>query len=1432
MSIKNTEHLNTNNIKELKKKIEQLESEVITQKETINRLTDTANQLNTITKVTPSLITVFDCKKNNNIYQNRSLLELLGYSKKYVAKHLNGKGNYSLIHPEDVKNIEDSFEEIKKFQNGQKHVLEYRVKDKNGKWQWVRKVSAVFQKDDKGRPSQIISSHDIITDQRLAEERTKENEEKFRSIFENAYDVIVIVDKYGKIMEINDKIENIIGVKRKELIGKNFFSLRLFKLNDIVSIVKDFRKTVKTGVLKGDSKSKDFYISDFQITTNNNETKYLSAGTTMLKEKGKIKGFLSIIHDITELKRAEEETSKIRWIHEKIGEVSPGIISIYDLREKTEFYKNRTFGMVLEYNGKSPEPVSLTLEDEINKYIHPDDKSKTEKFLKDVRKLDKKQVLEIEFRLKDFWGNWKWYSRISRVLEKDKNGKLAQILNIFTDITSKKNAEETLRKSEDFNRAITEHAPIGISVRSNKGRLLSYNNTWKKIWNKTDKSIFEDITKFRTALAFDENDAYLGAWAAKVKSIYEKGGTLYIPELKTKLSKKDMAEWVSNYFYAIKDIDGKVQRIVILTEDITERKHAELKLIETKQLLEKITATTPAIISVSDLSTNTNIYQNRSLLEMLGYSKNEVTRLVKNPDEINNIVIHPDDLDRISSIDKNLKDLKDDKSYELEYRIKNRKGGWEWIRRIFSVFQRDEKGIPSHIVSIFENITQNKNAQDTLKESEETAQALINTISESVLMFDMNGIILSLNDTAAKRLDSSKEELIGKSVFGFFNENVNKFRKEMLHEVVRTKQSVSFRDERDGRFYESIMYPLFDNNRDIIKIIVFAKDITEHLLAERAIKESEERYRNLIESSPDGIIVHYNGKILFANNSCASLLGYDSADELTYKNVFDFLHPRFKAEVDKRISKIIGDSHRVPLLEEKFRKKDGSYIDVEVTALPFNYKGDTAVQVIARDITFRKKAEKELAESEERYRAFITQSTEGIYRMELEKPIDISLPPQKQVKNIFKYCRIAECNDAMAFMYGYNKSSELVGMKLIEMYGGENPEDVLRLTEFVISGYKSQNTETEEKDKNGKLKYFVNNAVGIVQNGYLTRIWGTQTDMTVLKEKESEVRKLLSAVDQSPVSIVITDKEGKIEFVNPKFSDATGYSAGEAIGQNPRILKSGETPSEEYKKLWDTLAAGNEWVGEFHNKKKNGELFWESALLTPIKNDKGETERFLAIKQDITEQKAKDEKLKQSLKEKEVMLREIHHRVKNNLQIISSLLKLQGGYTNDPVASEYLRISQHRVKTMALIHQQLYRSDDLSKIDFEEYMKQLKGHLFAAYGTDRDNITSKIRAKDIYLSIDKAIPCGLIVNELVSNSLKHAFGDSRKGNIEISVTQENDFYYMIVKDNGKGIPPNIDYRNTQSLGMQLVITLTEQLGGEIHLNSEAGTEFNISFPVN
>lgn len=208
---------------------------------------------------------------------------------------------------------------------------------------------------------------------------------------------------------------------------------------------------------------------------------------------------------------------------------------------------------------------------------------------------------------------------------------------------------------------------------------------------------------------------------------------------------------------------------------------------------------------------------------------------------------------------------------------------------------------------------------------------------------------------------------------------------------------------------------------------------------------------------------------------------------------------------------------------------------------------------------------------------------------------------------------------------------------------------------------------------------------------------------------------------------------------------------------------------------------------------------------------------------------ASDQKLRQSLAEKESLLKEIHHRVKNNLQIVSSLLYLQEDYMTDPKGVDILRESQNRVKSMALIHEQLYGTADLAKIDFGRYIEGLTANLFDAYGIDPDRIRLNVRTGDIALGVDMAVPCGLIINELVSNALKHAFLPDASGTIDIAIqTPDTGRIEMVVADDGIGLTEPPADAEKKSLGLRLIDTLTAQLDGTLVINTEKGTRFSIT----
>lgn len=336
-------------------------------------------------------------------------------------------------------------------------------------------------------------------------------------------------------------------------------------------------------------------------------------------------------------------------------------------------------------------------------------------------------------------------------------------------------------------------------------------------------------------------------------------------------------------------------------------------------------------------------------------------------------------------------------------------------------------------------------------------------------------------------------------------------------------------------------------------------------------------------------------------------------------------------------------------------------------------------------------------------------------------------------------------------------------------------------------------------------------------------------DVTDRKRAEGMFRALVEA---APDATVIVNLQGGITLVNSQTERVFGYSRCELIGQPVEILlperfrqKHGEhrnSYSREPKVR--PMGVGLELLG----RRKDGKEFPVEISLSPLQTEEGML--FSAAIRDITDRRRADEKVRASLREKEVLLKEIHHRVKNNLQVTSSMLKLQSAHTQDPAARNMFNEGQNRIRSMALVHEKLYRSSELSRVPLADYVAELSSLLFRSFGIDPERIALEIDADPIYLSIDSAIPCGLILNELISNALKHAFPEGRSGAVMVDIKQEeHGIIRLRIRDDGVGLPGRFDLEYSDTLGLELVKTLVQQLQGHLEIRGAPGTDVVVRF---
>ncbi len=334
----------------------------------------------------------------------------------------------------------------------------------------------------------------------------------------------------------------------------------------------------------------------------------------------------------------------------------------------------------------------------------------------------------------------------------------------------------------------------------------------------------------------------------------------------------------------------------------------------------------------------------------------------------------------------------------------------------------------------------------------------------------------------------------------------------------------------------------------------------------------------------------------------------------------------------------------------------------------------------------------------------------------------------------------------------------------------------------------------------------------------------------MLLDRTDPLARILDLADDAIISI---DRDQRIVLFNQGAERMFGYSATDVRGQPLDILLPQNLAAVHHQHIQEFAGSPvtARRMGErsvIHGRRQDGTEFPAEASISKV-DVNGQT-MFTVIMRDVTRRTEAEEQLKASLHEKEALLKEIHHRVKNNLQVISSLLALQARAVGDEMTRKKFHESRDRVHSMALLHESLYQSNNLAWIDFPEYIKQLADHLFRSYGVNAERIRLRTDLDRLFLNMDTAVPCGLIINELISNSLKYAFPDGREGEVHIELHESADRNAVLtVSDDGIGFDPGFDWVNARSLGLRLVRTLAQQLDGTLETGPGPGTRFQLNF---
>ena len=775
-----------------------------------------------------------------------------------------------------------------------------------------------------------------------------------------------------------------------------------------------------------------------------------------------------------------------------------------------------------------------------------------------------------------------------------------------------------------------------------------------------------------------------------------------------------------------------------------------------------------------------------------------------------------------------------DHPFDQVVRYTHKKGYTVWIRsRGWAV--RDSTGKHIRMLGSCQDISTHILSEQELQESKnrtEESEAKYRTLFESMdsgfVLFEVVQIkqgtpvdllILAANKAFEQTTGLKVKEVIGRRLTrvlpGIDKDEANWIGR--YSKVALTGESIRFEEDSEllGNYYSISAFQAGPK-----QCAVTFLDITDRKRSELKLADSEERLRLTTEQA-DIAVWEYD----FNTNSMSRSRNHDKLYGLKWQTKWDintFLnatHPEDREESNKFIQNAVTPGgpddyqfdFRVVLPDETIRwlSVNGRVVERDQSGKGIRVRGTLA------DITEQKTTELALRESEARFRrAIISAPFPIMIHTEDGKVITLNTPWTRLTG--YKKSDIPTIADWVSKAYGTHKDQ--VQSDIENLFDMDEPKAEGEYTITTSSG--------------NKLTWDFSSApIGELPDGRKLVI-SMAMDITKRKKAEERLKLLNRAVEASSVTVIITDADGNISYVNPYFTKITGYRFREVVGKNPRIFKSGNQTKAFYKDLWDTIKSGKDWTGDIQNMKKNGELFWEKVTISPIRSEgTGDITHFVAIKEDITELLKKEDELKQSLKEKEIMLAEVHHRVKNNLAVVSAMLQLQSFDEINHEVIDRLSASISRIKTIANIHESLYECESFSRVDFAKNIKTLAHGILDNYQVE-NMIKVVFTLEPIQLNINQAVPCSLIVNEVIVNAIKHAFTEEKKGDIFIQLTESNNRVQLKISDNGVGLPDNFMHKSDSS-GNMIIKVLTEQIGGNfLYKRIKNGTEFLLKFDKN
>ncbi|MEH2322200.1 MAG: PAS domain-containing protein [Nostoc sp.] len=1132
-----------------------------------------------------------------------------------------------------------------------------------------------------------------------------------------------------------------------------------------------------------------------------------------------------LVIDVTDLKRSEEILRKSQTLLEESQRVAGLGNWEFELASGKITWSKGLFDLF----NREPALLEPNYQENLQLY-HPEDGEKLHQVVEQAIATGEsyKEIL----RVPQPDGSHRYFEAIGHA-ELNADGQVIRLYGTAQDVTGqevalrdRQKAEETLRQSQErWQLAIagTNEAIWDWDITTNE---TFRSERWFTILGYEPNEISDCDDEWSTRIHADDYTRVMAAQEAYLLRQVADYNVEY------RLRCKDgNYRWLRSRAKGIWNQQGNPVRLVGSLGDISERKQAEEKLRESEERLQlALEASGDALWDWNILTQE--VYYSPRYLEMLGYSFDELPQDFSTWERL----VHPDDLPWVEKI---LADHLKDNSvlYKFNYRLRTKSGECKWIANYGKVVIRDGQGNPLRMTGTHRDIS---DVYDDLRLRKQTEAALARSEEQLRLTLEFNHIGIwdwnvktnevIWNDNHFRLLGLEPETLTASYQRWrdrVHPEDVDRIEQALLDALA---QHTNFEGEYRAIYPNGKVHWLMGKGRGIyneageavrmLGVIIDISDVYDELRlrkqAEAALQESEARFQAFMNNSPVlAWITDPNGRVLYLNQTSLDTFKL-LPEQVIGQSIFDLYPDEIARQHFDRIQTVIQTNQVIEAMEVASRP-DGTLGEFLVYKFPIvGLSAQKLVGRVAIDITERKILERELAHKQKLLDTFMINAPVGITILDGELRFSFINEALAKINGIPAAAHIGKTpwdvvpdlapKQEQVFQHVLRTREPILDLEI----SGETPKFPGIIRTWLVSYFPIQ-SETDQPISIG---------IVVVEISDRKRAEQMLQLQAVITRNMGEGICLARATDDVFV------------YANPKFEQMFGYESGELIGQHVSIVNYGDehnTPEEINQAIKTAVLQHKQATYEVYNLKKDGTPFWCRAKACIFEHPEYGSV-VVAVQQDITENKQAEEKIKASLKEKEVLLKEIHHRVKNNLGIVSSLLQMQCRRTEDPLVTAILRDSQNRIASIALVHEKLYRSEDLADIDFAQYIPDLTTHLFDSYNVSSSQIQLKIQVDNISLDIETAIPCGLIINELVSNALKYAFVGNRRGEIEVKFSQESkSTLTLVIRDNGIGLPENFDSKKAKTLGITLIQGLVKQLRAKLEINSHQGTQFKITF---